>query len=1090
MRIPVLLSWLFFMPICLLSISFYVPMVCGKCLSNQKFLLLQLKNSLIFDNALSTKLVHWNKSIDCCSWEGVTCNKGRVIGLDLTNDSISCRLDNSSSLFKLEYLQNLNLAYNNFSSSEIPSEINKLSNLVYLNLSNTGFEGQIPITISHLKGLVSLDLRAQLMTYGYFMLMLENPNLNMLVQNLSKLTELYLDGVDISMHGYEWGPTLSFSLPNLRVLSLSSCNLLGPFDPSLANLESLSVIDISNNRLCAPIPDFFADFKNLTTLDFSDNLLNGKFPERIFQIPSLKKVDLSKNQELEGFFPDFPLNGSLQTLLLSVTKFSGSLPYSIGNLKLLSELDLSYCNFSGEIPKSMANLTELFHLELSMNRFNGSIPSLSMSKNLRRIILQDNDLTGQITSTQWVDLLNLEALDLSYNSLEGSIPVSLFSLPSLQELSLQNNRFSGQLDEFSTAPSYLLSRLDLSHNNLEGKIPMSLFKIPSLVELDLSSNNLNGSWQFSMTQKLKHLTSLDLSYNDLSIEFSGINFSLFSFPKFSTLRLASNKLKIFPYFLRNQSALNNLDLSNCQIDGQLPHWIWEFTTLTRLNLSNNYLMTLERPFLNDSFMEVVDLSSNKLQGQLPRFLLRSAKYLDLSRNNFHSSIPTSMGNIVFLFLSSNKFYGSIPESICNATHLCALDLSNNFLSGMVPHCLPKMSRTRRFGDDVTKLGVLNLTQNNLSGKIPDTFQSNCGLQTLDLAENQLEGKLPKSLSKCKYLEFLDIENNNIEDAFPCYLRNISTLRVLVLRSNKFHGPIDCMESINATWPMLQIINLASNNFSGKLTEKSFGVLKAFMADKDEAELELIHQEFTMYYPWYHFDYQDKLKIIAKGVSLNLVKILTVFTILDLSCNNFDGPLPKEIGKFKSLYVLNLSHNGFTGNIPQSWGELSNLESLDLSSNKLTGEIPVQLADGLIFLSVLNLSFNQLSGKIPEIKQFATFPISSYKGNIGLCGLPLEEHCTGDGPGFSTPTSEESDSNSGIGIDWNFLSVELGFIFGFAIAVGPLMFWKRWRMCYYKHADDIFFKIFPRLYITIENRRRQSHMNHRRRAHRNQGRSHE
>ncbi|KAG7967527.1 hypothetical protein I3843_08G104100 [Carya illinoinensis] len=1027
MRIP-LLSWLFFMPICLLSISFYVPMAFGKCLTNQKAFLLQLKNSLVFYSASSTKLVHWNKSIDCCSWEGVTCNKGRVIGLDLSNDSIYCPLDNSSSLFKLQYLQNLNLAYNYFKGSEIPSEFNKLSNLVYLNLSNAGFQGQIPITISHLKGLVSLDLRA---SYFYW-LKLENPNLNMLVQNLSKLTELYLDGVDISMQGYEWGPALSFSLPNLRVLSLSYCNLSGPLDPSLANLKSLSVIDMSENDLSAPIPDFFADFRNLTTLDFSHSSLKGKFPERVFQIPTLQMVDLSINYQLEGFLPEFPSNGSLQTLVLLETNFSGSLPYSIGNLKLLSEVDLSYCNFNGEIPKSMTNLTELIHLDFSFNKFRGSIPSLSMSKNLKAIYLRRNDLTGQISSTRWVDdLLNLWTLDLSYNSLEGSIPVSLFSHPSLQALWLQNNRFFGLPDEFSTAHSHVLSRLDLSHNNLEGKIPMFVFKLPSLRSLDLSSNNFSGSWQFCAVQKLKDLASLDLSYNDISIEYSGSNCSLSSFPQIIMLRLASNKLERIPDFLRNQSALEELDLSSNQIHGEIPHWIWKFTELGVLNLSNNNLVTLERPLLNVSFLGVVDLSSNELQGQ-------------------------------------------IPESICNATSLVILDLSNNFLSGMVPNCLLSQP----------SLEVLNLRKNHLSGKIPDTFRTHCFLKTLDLGENQLEGKLPKSLAQCEYLEFLDIENNSIEDAFPCYLRNISMLRVLVFKSNKFHGPIDCLES-NATWPMLQIINLASNNFSGKLTEKSFGVLKAFMADKEEAELEVIH-----FMPYYPVDYQDKLTIIAKGLYLNLVKILTIFTLLDISCNNFNGPLPKEIGNFKSLYVLNLSRNSFTGNIPQSLGKLSKLESLDLSSNDLTGEIPIELADGLIFLSVLNLSFNQLSGKIPKIKQFATFSKSAYEGNVDLCGFPLEEQCIDEGPGSSTPTSEESNSNSEIGIDWNFISVELGFVFGFGIAIGPLMFWKRWRMCYYEHADEIFFKIFPRLYITIENRRRQAHMNRRRRAHRTQGRRHE
>jgi hypothetical protein len=153
----------------------------------------------------------------------------------------------------------------------------------------------------------------------------------------------------------------------------------------------------------------------------------------------------------------------------------------------------------------------------------------------------------------------------------------------------------------------------------------------------------------------------------------------------------------------------------------------------------------------------------------------------------------------------------------------------------------------------------------------------------------------------------------------------------------------------------------------------------------------------------------------------------------------------------------------------------------LSSNELTGEIPFQLADGLIFLSVLNLSFNQLVGQIPQIKQFTTFPETSYEGNRGLCGIPLKEKGTREKPGSSPPISEETHSNSTNAIDWNFLSAELGFIFGFGIVIGPLMFWKRWRICYYKHADDIFFKMFPQLYIRIENRQR--------RAHKNQGRRH-
>jgi Leucine-rich repeat (LRR) protein len=74
--------------------------------------------------------------------------------------------------------------------------------------------------------------------------------------------------------------------------------------------------------------------------------------------------------------------------------------------------------------------------------------------NLSDLNLGNAGFAGQITSTQWKKLLNLENLDLSHNSLNGGIPVSLFLLPSLQVLQLSSNQFSGQLKEFSNISSY------------------------------------------------------------------------------------------------------------------------------------------------------------------------------------------------------------------------------------------------------------------------------------------------------------------------------------------------------------------------------------------------------------------------------------------------------------------------------------------------------------------------------------------------------------------------------------------------------------------------------------------------------------
>ncbi|XP_021832109.1 receptor-like protein 12 [Prunus avium] len=985
----------------------------SRCNADQQSLLLRLKETLIFDSSVSSKLIYWNSSTNCCSWAGVSCTDGLVIGLDISEESISGGIDNSSILFDLQHLQSLNLA-NNYASnaSQIPSAIGRLTNL-----RNDFIDTQLK---------------------------LENPNLSMLIQNLTELTELYLDYVYISSaHGAHWSQAISSSLPKLKVLSLRGCNIPGPIHQSFAKLQSLSVLLLDWNDISAPVPGFFANFSSLTSLSLSYCNLYGTFPEEIFQITTLQKVDLQWNPRLQGSLPEFLNNGSLQSLDLSSSKFSGFLPKSIGNLKMLSTLQLSGCSFTGSIPNSVANLTQLNFLAMSLNSFNSPIDSI-----------------------HWENLVNLEFLALDSNLLHGSIPLSPFSLPVLRKLVLPHNQFYGQLPEFANISSNLLDTLHLSGNHLEGPIPTSIFNLRGLQKLKLSSNHFSG-FPFNGPQQPKNLSFLDLSNNSLLIDCNGSSPTTSSFLQINSLDLSSNKLRAFPDFLRNQSRLAVLDLSENQIQGKIPNWIWKLNSLHQLNLSYNDLATLQGPLLNlTSTVSVLDLRSNNLQGQIPVFL-SSATYLDYSRNNFSSSIPADIGDFLhstaFFSLSSNNLHGIIPPSICNASDLVLVDLSNNSLSGMIPECL-------------TGLSVLNLRSNNLTGPIPDKFDEFCGLHTLDLSRNQIQGQFPKSLVNCTQLKVVNLGNNQITDTFPCLLKNISTLRVLVLRSNQFYGRIGCPEA-NGSWPMLQIIDLAYNNLSGKIPGTSMTTWKEMMVNEDDSLVNL-GADFGTGGSAPNFYYGDAVTITSKGSAMDLVKIPTFFTLIDFSCNEFSGSIPEEMGEFKSLYVLNLSCNAFTGEIPSSFGNMRVLESLDLSKNNLSGQIPPQLAN-LTFLSFLNLSNNQLVGRIPTSTQFSTFPKASFAGNKGLWGPPLTADDKAGLP-VPPPASNESRRSSGHEINWDLISVEIGFVFGFGVAIGSLAFYKRWRNWYYKATLNIIFKMFPQLHQRLGNQGRHVYINQRRR----------
>ncbi|VAI68822.1 unnamed protein product [Triticum turgidum subsp. durum] len=80
---------------------------------------------------------------------------------------------------------------------------------------------------------------------------------------------------------------------------------------------------------------------------------------------------------------------------------------------------------------------------------------------------------------------------------------------------------------------------------------------------------------------------------------------------------------------------------------------------------------------------------------------------------------------------------------------------------------------------------------------------------------------------------------------------------------------------------------------------------------------------------------------------------------------------------------------------------------------------------LTSLSHMNLSYNNLSGKIPTGNQLQTFDASDYIGNIGLCGYPLTNNCTGNSS--SRPTHvDHGDGSEDISL---YLGLAVGFIEG-------------------------------------------------------------
>ncbi|MCE2055332.1 hypothetical protein HAX54_042426 [Datura stramonium] len=746
-------------------------------------------------------------------------------------------------------------------------------------------------------------------------------------------------------------------------------------------------------------------------LDLSCSQLQGKFSSNssIFKISTLERLDLSMNDFSQSQIPpNFGGFINLMHLDLSNSGFTGQIPSEISYLSKLHSLRI--IDYSDgfrlepfDFQQLLTNLTQLRELVFYSVSISSVIPQ-NFSSYLTTLRLPQTQLYGVLPERVF-HLSNLSFLDLSKNyQLIVRFPVTKWnSSASLKDLYLNDVNFTKVPKPLSSffGPIRLfnenwtqLESLHLSSNSLTGPIPSDVSGFQSLKFLLLSSNNLNGTIP-SWISSLPSLTYLDLSNN----HFSG-KIQEFKSENLFWIDLGENHLQSpIPNSLLNQSGLMFLNLSSN-------------------NFSDNIKFSM---FSSSSILGTLDLSDNSFswtnENRVKYSNLLRLYKLDLSSNLLQGSLPIPPMSVKYYFISHNNICGEIPSTICNLQFLRILDLASNSLKGEIPSCLGNMSTVE----------VLDMRHNDLSGTIQANFSFGSPLRSFNLRGNKLKGKIPRSLINCKQLEVLDLGNNELNDTFPMWLGTLPNLKVLSLRSNKLHGPIRASRT-NTSFVQLQIIDLSSNRFNGKLPRDLFENFRA-MQNVDE-NMKTKKYIGDLYY-------KDSITIASKGMSVELVRILSIYKTIDLSRNRFEGYIPSVIGDLTSLVVLNLSHNSLEGHIPASLGSVSALESFDLSFNKLGGEIPVQLAS-LTFLGFLSLSHNHLIGCIPSGNQFATFENSSFEGNDGLRGFPLSKDC-GDHsqvPRAMTPSAleDEEEEDSGFEISWEaaLMGYGCGLIIGLSI----------------------------------------------------------
>ncbi|KAF8019904.1 hypothetical protein BT93_G0560 [Corymbia citriodora subsp. variegata] len=368
------------------------------------------------------------------------------------------------------------------------------------------------------------------------------------------------------------------------------------------------------------------------------------------------------------------------------------------------------------------------------------------------------------------------------------------------------------------------------------------------------------------------------------------------------------------------------------------------------------------------------LISQGLGGFLSPYIgnLSFLRVMTLQNNSFRGEIPSQIGNLFrlrHLTLSNNSFGGLVPSNLSRCLNLETLNLIDNQLVQGINSDLGSLGR----------LKVLGLSVNSLVGPIPPSVGNLSLLQQLSLAENMLFGEIPEELSRLERLILFQLAYNKLTGEIPPSIFNISSIIHFSISWNQLTGTIP--SDIGTTLPSLRSFGASSNLLTG--------TIPSWLTNATSLEILVLgNNSFHGPIPknlgrlksllWILFgtnQLQDDLSFMSSLANCSNLESLSVMS------NLIHGSLPRSISNLStSINGIEMSKNQIQGTIPSALGNLFNLSLLNLDSNFLTGQIPDSIG-ALYSLQRLSLGRNMFTGEIP----------SSFSNMTSLNTLVLESN---------------------------------------------------------------------------------------------------
>ncbi|XP_058110868.1 putative receptor-like protein kinase At3g47110 [Magnolia sinica] len=288
--------------------------------------------------------------------------------------------------------------------------------------------------------------------------------------------------------------------------------------------------------------------------------------------------------------------------------------------------------------------------------------------------------------------------------------------------------------------------------------------------------------------------------------------------------------------------------------------------------------------------------------------------------------------VTALNLTGQNLVGRISPFIGNLSFLRIINLSSNSFYGTIPEEIGRL-----FG-----MRYLILADNTFTGEIPANLTHCSELQVLYLYRNVLAGRIPTELGSLFKLTRLHLGDNNLTGSIPPSLGNLSSLTFLSLSVNSLEGSIpDSFIRL----VRLSSFALSQNALSGTIPPQLYNISTIKALDVRENRL---YGNLPPYL----------------GLTLPILQILLV------GANQFTGPIPVSLSNSSGLLLIDLGYNSFTGSVPLNFGSLKDLRRLILGSNQLgIGKAhDLSFLDSLTncsSLQILAVGSNRLNGALPD-----------------------------------------------------------------------------------------------------------------------------